>query len=132
MLPPETFPGIRHPAPPPHPILLWDGQCGFCAASVRCFRRLARRPAPDAPVQLWLASLPEPARVTALQQVLYLQPDGTLSGGVRALRHALKDAGRPRLAALLAHPVVYPFARGAYRLTARFRRLWPSAAACPR
>jgi hypothetical protein len=83
-------------------------------------------------VQVWLSSLPEPVRRTALRQVLYLQPDGVLTGGVRALSQALNDAGRPGLAALLAHPAVYPFARAAYRLIARFRRLWRPAAVCPR
>lgn len=130
--PPESFPLIRHPDPPLHPLLLWDGGCRFCALSVRCFERLARRPVATAPVQPLLHLLPSPARETALRQVLLIQPDGKISGGVRAIAYALREAGRPVLGAVLLFPLCYPFARLAYRIIARLRGRFPAPGGCAR
>lgn len=132
MFPPEAFPGLRHPDPPLHPLLLWDGGCGFCALSIRWFERLARRPLATAPVQPILHLLPPPARATALRQVLLIRPDGRIDGGVRAIAHALRAAGRPWLGAALLFPLCYPFARLAYRVTALLRGRFPGAGGCAR
>lgn len=130
--PPETFPRIRHPDPPLRPLLLWDGECGFCAFSIRFFERLARCPVATAPVQPVLDLLPPAVRETALRQVLLIRPGGEISGGVRAIAHALKAAGRPGLGALLLFPLFYPFARLTYRVIAQFRRCFPAPGGCAR
>jgi predicted DCC family thiol-disulfide oxidoreductase YuxK len=132
LFPPETFPQVRHPDPPLQPLLLWDGGCGFCALSIRCFERLARRPVATAPVQPLLHLLPSPARETALRQVLLIEPGGEISGGVRAIAYALRAAGRPGLGAVLLFPLIYPFARLAYRLIARLRGHFPAPGGCAR
>lgn len=130
--PPESFPLVRHPSPPLRPVLLWDGGCGFCALSVRCFERLARIPVATAPVQPMLHLLPAPARETALQQVLLIEPGGEISGGVRAIALALRAAGRPWLGAALLFPLCYPLARLAYRVIARLRGHFPAPGGCAR
>lgn len=132
LFPPESFPGVRHAAPPLHPLLLWDGGCGFCALSVRWFHRLARRPVASAPVQPFLEFLPPEVRACALRQVILLEPGGEITGGVRAIGRALRFSGRPVLAAALGFPAIYPFARLLYRLVAAGRRLFPGPAACAR
>lgn len=132
LFPPESFPGIRHAAPPLRPVLLWDGGCGFCALCVRRFHRLARQPVATAPVQPLLESLPPEVRGSALRQVILLEPGGEITGGVRAISRALRFGGRPRLAAVLSFPAVYPFARLLYRLIAACRGFFPGPVSCVR
>jgi predicted DCC family thiol-disulfide oxidoreductase YuxK len=129
-MPPEKFPGLRHGNPPLKPILLWDGDCGFCAHSAAQFRRMARGRVADAPVQPLLASLPPEIAATARAQVLFLDTSGVVTGGVRAISAALKAAGRPILGGLLVFPLLYPLFRLGYRLIARLRFLFPAPSAC--
>ncbi len=131
-MPPEKFPGLRQRNPPLKPVLLWDGDCGFCAHSAAQFRRIAKGRVADAPVQPLLASLPPEVAATARAQVLFLDPNGAVTGGVRAIAAALKAAGWPMLAGLLVFPLFYPLFRLGYRLVARFRFLFPAPRACPR
>lgn len=131
-MPPERFPFVKHPHPPMRPILLWDGECGFCARSVAWFHRLARREVATGPVQPLLHTLPESVRATALRQVLLLDTNGEISGGILAIARALALANRPGLSRLLTFPLLYPFFRVGYRLIARLRFLFPSPNACPR
>lgn len=130
-MPPEDFPFHPHPSPPLKPVLLWDGDCGFCSWSARRFDALSRRRVLTAPVQPLLDLLPAPVRATASQQVLLLEPDGRITGGVRALSLALRLAGRPTLGALLGFPALYPLFRLAYRAVARLRRFFPAPRICP-
>ncbi len=131
-MPPERFPFAVHPHPPMRPILLWDGECGFCARCAAWFHELARREVATGPVQPLLHTLPESVRATALQQVLFLDTNGEIAGGIRALARALAEANRPGLSRLLIFPPLYPFFRLGYRLIARLRFLFPSPKACAR
>lgn len=131
-MPPEKFPGLRHGNPPLKPVLLWDGDCGFCAHSAAQFRRMANGRVADAPVQPLLDSLPPEIAATAHAQVLFLDTRGAVTGGVRAIAAALEAAGRPILAGLLVFPLLYPLFRLGYRLIARLRFLFPVPSACAR
>lgn len=127
---PECLPPISGP-PPPEGLLLWDGGCGFCAKSVALLQKIARKRVPERPVQTYLDRLGPEAVRSARDQVLWVDPDGNVSGGVVAVAHALRAAGRPSLAALLGLPMVRPAAAMVYRLIARNRhRMGGSGGAC--
>lgn len=131
-MPPEKFPGLRHSNPPLKPVLLWDGDCGFCARSAAQFRRMAKGRVADAPVQPLLNTLPPEIAATASAQILFLDTSGAVTGGIRGISAALRAAGRPVLAGVLVFPLFYPLFRLAYRLIARLRFLFPAPGACPR
>ncbi|QOY91181.1 thiol-disulfide oxidoreductase DCC family protein [Paludibaculum fermentans] len=122
---PETFPDCR--VSTVRNVLLWDGECGFCASSVEWLHRHSQRPVAAQPVQSLLSELPETVRATARQQVLWIGAGGEILGGSRAVTAVLRASGHPAEAAILQ--AFQPLTRWAYRLIARHRaRL--GAAAC--
>ncbi len=132
MMPPERFPFAIYPHPPMRPLLLWDGECGFCARCAAWFDKLAQQEVTTAPVQPLLHTLPESVRVTAVKQILFIGTNGEITGGIRAFASALAAAKRPGLSRLLTFPLLYPLFRLGYRLIARLRFLFPSPNACVR
>lgn len=131
-LPPESFPRARLARPPLKPVLLWDGECGFCSWAVDVFERLTAGRVATAPVQPLLETLPPEVRATALDQLLFLAPSGEITGGVRAISRALRAGGRPWLGSPLEWFVLYPLFRLAYRAVARLRFLFPAPRVCRR
>lgn len=123
---PETFPHCR--AGLLRNILLWDGACGFCARSVQWLHRHSRTTIQTCPVQSVLTDLPAEVRTTADRQVLWIDADGRVAGGSRAVIAALRAAGRPGWA--LALRLLQPFTRWGYRLVARHRGRLGSSPAC--
>jgi predicted DCC family thiol-disulfide oxidoreductase YuxK len=101
--------------------LLYDGECTFCARSVRLLDRFARRPFEKRPSREVLATLPAEVACTVSGQMLWLESDGTIWGGSQALLYALRATGWPFLAFLLGNPVMRPFTRLGYRIVARLR-----------
>lgn len=117
MLPPEEFPGFRvDPAPTPPGILLWDGGCGFCSKSVVLLRRYARVAVPDAPIQSFAGQLPD-----VRDQVVWVDVQGHVFGGTRAIAAALACSGHRSLATFLTLRPLNPVFRVLYRLIARHR-----------
>lgn len=115
--------------------LLYDADCGFCAASARWLRRL-RLGASIRPLQRAdLAALGVDAE-RARRQIPFVEPSSSavrVSYGHVAVGRALATGGPGwRLAGwLLLHPPVSWLARPAYALVARNRyRLPGSTAAC--
>ena len=106
------------------PILLFDGDCGFCTTSARFAERIA--PTVDVvPFQLAdLGSLgvTEDAAATELHLV---EPGGTVSRGSDAVARTLMAAGRgwPIVGRVLLIPGLRALAQWVYRLVAanRFR-----------
>lgn len=114
---PETFPHSR--ITNVHSVLLWDGECGFCARSVTWLHRHGRRPVSTQAFQSLLSELPQEVLATARDQVLWIAASGEVVGGSLAVIAALQAAGRPGWAALLR--ALQPFTRWGYRLVARNR-----------
>jgi len=113
---PEAFPGVTIPHADPRGTLLYDGDCGFCTRAAEKVRTPARLSFQQA--RAWLP--PEAARTTP-HQMLWIEPDGSIWGGSRALVKMLRRTGRPFLAALLGNPLMRPFTWLGYRLAARWR-----------
>ena len=113
------------------PVLLYDGDCGFCTRSARVARRILRG---DCTVASWqetdLVALGTNA-ARAQQEVLWLSRSGSVSGGARAIAHALLAAGFPwaLLGVLLLTPPLSWVARGVYRLVAANRMRLPGGTA---
>ncbi|MFC9928664.1 thiol-disulfide oxidoreductase DCC family protein [Streptomyces sp. NPDC127190] len=115
-------------------VLAYDGDCGFCQASVDRIRALAR-PAIDAvPWQF----LPEETTAPHLRrletEVLLLDGGTVVAGGADALARfaASSPARAPRaVAALVGAPGVRALSRAVYRQVARHRHRLPgSTPAC--
>ncbi|MGW5327037.1 thiol-disulfide oxidoreductase DCC family protein [Streptomyces sp. NPDC004014] len=115
------------------PVLVYDGDCGFCTASVNLVRRWIRPPC-DITARQW-AGL-QALGVTeerAEYEVLWVTPDGTVYGGAQAVAKLLSSArgGWAVAGAVLQLPPVRLLAHGVYRAVARNRHRLPgSTAAC--
>lgn len=109
------------------PVLVYDGDCGFCTSSVRFIER--RIPTSAEVVAYQFADL-DALGATAEQasrEVLWVDRDGLVRGGAPAVAALLVDAGgvwRP-LGAIMRIPPVSWLARGVYRLVADNRDRMP-------
>jgi predicted DCC family thiol-disulfide oxidoreductase YuxK len=115
------------------PVLIFDGDCGFCTTSVGVVQRLVR---PRCEAVAWqhagLASLGVTAE-RARHEALWVTPDGRVYGGVQAVAKTLLSAGGlwSVVGAVLTLPPVRWAAHGVYRLVADHRgRLPGGTAAC--
>ncbi|MCQ0025554.1 DUF393 domain-containing protein [Streptomyces somaliensis DSM 40738] len=115
------------------PVLVYDGDCGFCSTSVRFAERYVR---PRCTVTPWQFADLEELGVTrrrAEHEALWVTPAGTVYGGSRAVARLLLSApgGWPVLGAVLTLPLVRWAAHGVYRLVAANRHRMPGGtAAC--
>ncbi|MEU5303141.1 DUF393 domain-containing protein [Streptomyces noursei] len=115
------------------PVLVYDGDCGFCTTSVRFAERHIR---PRCQITAWQFADLEELGVTqqrAEHEVLWITPTGTVHGGARAVAKVLLNAGGPWAVAgaVLALPALRWFAHAAYRLIADNRHRMPGGtAAC--
>jgi predicted DCC family thiol-disulfide oxidoreductase YuxK len=107
------------------PLLIWDGDCGFCRRSVEHLRiRLGDRVAYE-PYQTAQARFPEIPLESFRAAVHLVEPDGRATRGAEAVFRALAyGEGRPVALPLAAYRFVPGFAalaEGAYRLVASHR-----------
>ncbi|MFF8288882.1 thiol-disulfide oxidoreductase DCC family protein [Streptomyces sp. NPDC016309] len=115
------------------PVLVYDGDCGFCSTSVRFAGRYIR---PRCAITPWQFTDLEELGVTrqrAAYEVLWVTPVGTVYGGSRAVAKLLLSSGGgwPVVGALLNLPPVRWAAHGVYRLVANNRHRMPGGtAAC--
>ncbi|MBB4710275.1 putative DCC family thiol-disulfide oxidoreductase YuxK [Streptomyces luteogriseus] len=115
------------------PVLIFDGDCGFCTTSVGVAQRLVR---PRCDAVAWqradLASLGVTAE-RAHHEVLWVTPTGRVYGGAQAVAKILLSAGGvwSVVGAVLSLPPLRWAARAVYRLVADNRgRLPGGTAAC--
>lgn len=84
---------LTNPPAPSHPVLLYDGECGFCLRAIAWLRRWDRRGAIETlPMQRRAerADLP-PIPDAALARAMHLvTPDGGIHAGGRAARAMLR------------------------------------------
>ena len=116
------------------PVLVYDGDCGFCTTCARFLERIG----PDAEIVAWqLTDLAElgVTEEQAADAVQWVAVDGTVRSGHEAIAAVLGSAGRIwRIAGrLIVLPGVSWLAARAYRLTADNRyRLPGGTPACAR
>ncbi|WP_017556900.1 thiol-disulfide oxidoreductase DCC family protein [Nocardiopsis baichengensis] len=115
------------------PVLIYDGDCGFCTASARL---AAERVAPGLrTVPAHRAGLAPGLRERAGREVLLAHPDGRrVWGGADAVAALLVDGPRAPLrpvGALMRLPVLRALSAAAYRWVAANRHRMPAGtAAC--
>ncbi|MEV6685925.1 DUF393 domain-containing protein [Streptomyces sp. NPDC051130] len=109
------------------PVLVYDGDCGFCTTSARAAQRLLR---PACEFTAWqfadLDSLGVP-RERAEYEALWVTPGGEVYGGAQAVAKLLLRAGGAWavLGALLTLAPVRWIAHAVYRLVANNRGRLP-------
>ncbi|MEV4787204.1 DUF393 domain-containing protein [Streptomyces tuirus] len=115
------------------PVLIFDGDCGFCTTSVDLARRLVR---PRCEAVAWQHADLVSLGVTeerACYEALWVTPTGRVYGGAQAVAKVLLSAGGvwTMWGAVLTLPPVRWVAHGVYRLVADNRgRLPGGTAAC--
>lgn len=108
-----------------YPLVLWDGDCGFCARSAEwarrrdtdgrlCFVPYQRAPSPPMTPELERA---------CRQAVHVITPDGTVLRAGRASLYVLEQIGWRRRARLLRLPPLVWLVELGYRLVATHRGL---------
>jgi predicted DCC family thiol-disulfide oxidoreductase YuxK len=128
----ESFPEIRIEPAPARGLLIYDGECGFCLRSVRLLERLARRPFDKCPARELPTALPDEAARTVSEQMLWIEPDGSVWGGSQALLRVLRATGWLAVTNALGNPVLRPVTHAVYRMVARLRhRLAPGVCELP-
>lgn len=115
------------------PVLLMDGDCAFCQASVAWLDKRGLLGVPAVPWQgVDVAALGVGTDRLA-KEVVLVRPDGSTLGGARALAAAARAGTSPAapLARLVDARPVRPLAALVYRLVARNRSRMPAGtAAC--
>ena len=117
--------GIRVATPPPRPVMVFDGECGFCSHWIRHWQQMTHEkvdyvPARDARIQ---AQFPEIPREQFDVAVHLIETDGQVYTGaeavVRAMAHA--QAHRWPLRAYQFSPVLATTMELGYRVVANHR-----------
>ncbi|HEX2312229.1 MAG TPA: DUF393 domain-containing protein [Thermomonospora sp.] len=108
-------------------VLLFDGDCGFCSATVRLIERRIPTTARLTPFQHADLDALGVTADRASREVVWVGPDGRQYGGAQAAAQLLMDAGGPwlPLGALLRVPPFRWAAHGVYRLIANNRYRLP-------
>jgi predicted DCC family thiol-disulfide oxidoreductase YuxK len=112
--------------PPPRPLLLFDGACGFCRQWIERWRRLTGAGVDYAPYQAEAGRFPEVSRERFAEAVHLIQPDGRVTRGAEAVFRALAaPSGRGWILSLYEHvPGFAPASEACYRFVARHRPLF--------
>jgi predicted DCC family thiol-disulfide oxidoreductase YuxK len=105
------------------PLLLFDGDCGFCRFWVRRWQSKTRGRVDFAPAQQEAARFPQVTEQDWKRAVQLVMPDGTVHAGAEAVFTALAQAPRHgwMLAAYRRVPGVRPASEAFYRLVAGHR-----------
>lgn len=124
---PEEFPNIRIDGFANEGVLLWDGDCGFCAWTLSVLKRFVRRPFSERSYQSVRDQLPSEVLLWSDRQAYWVDSEGRVTGGSAAFVELLAVSGRPFVAALLASGPCRPFLWLGYRLVASNRGLLSKA-----
>ena len=115
---------LRVASPPPRPLLLFDGDCGFCRVWVRRWKARTKDAVDYEPAQAAGARFPEIPADAFRRAVVLVLPSGEVFSGARAAFGALAAApgGGALLSAYRRVPGFGPAAEFLYGLVARNRR----------
>lgn len=111
------------------PVLVFDGDCGFCTSATNFLQRFVDRKSRFAVVPLQFTAL-ESLGLTqeqALESLRFVDPHGRISAGAAAVSQVLRRSGwgwRP-LGWLLAVPGIRTVAELGYRFIATHRHQLP-------
>lgn len=105
------------------PIMLFDGDCGFCRRWIRRWQALTGPLVRYAPYQEALAAYPQVTRRQCEEAVRLILPDGSVLSGAHAVFKALALAGRYAWLLRLYEkaPLFAPAAERCYQLVAHHR-----------
>jgi lipase maturation factor 1 len=126
------LPSPRQP-PVDLPVLVFDGECGFCRATIDRWRAAIGEQVRFAPYQEVAARFPQIAPSTFRQAIHFVDSQGATSRGAEAVFRAMAHAGRKRwLLWLYTHLTPFAwFAELVYRVVAAnrkplstLRRIW--------
>lgn len=113
------------------PVLVYDGDCGFCVSWLRAAERRVIDGADVLCLPWQAAEVDGPLRRRAQREVLLLHPDGRrVWGGVDAVAVLLVNSPHPYwrlLGSLLRRPMARGIGAAAYRWVARNRHRLPGA-----
>ncbi|MFI9243918.1 thiol-disulfide oxidoreductase DCC family protein [Streptomyces sp. NPDC053086] len=115
------------------PVLVYDGDCGFCTASVALAQRWIRPRCDSTARQTADLEALGVSRQRAAYEALWVTPDGTVYGGAQAVAKLLASArgGWAVAGAVLQLAPMRWAAHGLYRVIARNRHRLPgSTSAC--
>jgi predicted DCC family thiol-disulfide oxidoreductase YuxK len=109
------------------PVIVFDGDCGFCAAVIRFLERHVPFTADVLPWQAADLSALGATEERARREMLWVRPDGRISGGAQAFAALLSSSrGLWRLAgAVLYAPPMRWVCDVVYRIVARYRHRLP-------
>lgn len=120
-------PSYRVAAPPPRPLVLFDGDCRFCRRWAGQWQRDFAGRLDVAPSQEARTSFPEIPAAACEEALQLVEPDGAVYSGARAALRAIAH-GRGRRGLLLRFSEASPGAAGlmefGYRIVARNRRIF--------
>jgi len=110
-------------SPPERPLLVFDGDCGFCRYWIARWRRATGESVQYAPYQEVADRFPEIALQAFRAAVQLVEPDGSVTSGAEAAFAALARAPRRRWLLWLYHrlPGAAWLADAVYRFVARHR-----------
>ena len=105
------------------PMMLFDGDCGFCRRWIRKWNRITGNCVRYAPYQQALAKYPQLTEQQCADAVQLVMPDGTVYAGAHAVFKALEHCGRYRWLLRLYEklPGFAPATEWCYRLVAQRR-----------
>lgn len=109
------------------PVLLYDGDCGFCTRCAELLDRWVHTSATLLPWQLADHDALGTTRRRAEREVLWVGTDGRIEGGASAVARVLLTGGRGWrvLGGLLSLPLVRWIGAALYRLVAHYRHRLP-------
>ncbi|HET6350391.1 MAG TPA: DCC1-like thiol-disulfide oxidoreductase family protein, partial [Candidatus Krumholzibacteria bacterium] len=98
-----------------HPLMIFDGDCGFCRRWIARWKAFTGDRVEYEPFQSAADRFPEIPREQFARAVHLVEPDGSYSHGAEAVLRALAHGGRRWPLALYAHvPLVAPVCEAAY------------------
>ncbi|MGW6919451.1 thiol-disulfide oxidoreductase DCC family protein [Kitasatospora sp. NPDC054939] len=128
--------GLKNTPGDAGPVLAYDGDCGFCQATIDLIRRTAGPRINAVPWQALPEQLTAPHRARLDKEVLLLHNGAVSAGGADALARLVGSSPTRRYqiaAAAATLPGVRACARRLYTLMAQNRRRMPGAtASCAR
>jgi predicted DCC family thiol-disulfide oxidoreductase YuxK len=110
------------------PVLVFDGDCGFCSSSVRFIERHIPVDADIVPFQTTDLAPLGTTRSRAEREVLWVTRDGEVYGGAAAAAHVLRASSRRAwrpLGRIISVPPISWLAAGVYRVVAINRHRMP-------
>ena len=111
-------------AQPSKPLLVYDGDCGFCRRFVRRWLYITRGRVNCAPYQRVAEDFPQIPRENFERSVQLIEPDGQLHQGAHAIFRSLALGAKKRWLLWLYRfvPGVAPVTEGTYRFVASHRK----------